>query len=230
MAPGTWIGSRAQLVAVGDHVVPGADGASVLVTRTTGVRQVQRYGLDGSPWGDPVDLAEGEDLAFETVAGWVFASLDGGQLRDPAQPRQPGGFFTPYDATPTELAYVPWDGGLIVAGLAPGGRFTYLKPVTLPGGSRVLASAALRGDGRRLAVHTVIPPDAAHAVHVVDLETGTWTAMPGTPVRVAADGEALTVAWTGDVLAVVTATGEAVLWRPGDPQVYAVPEQVTPRV
>ena len=64
-----------------------------------------------------------------------------------------------------------------------------------------------------------------HTVQVLDLQTGEWSTLPGTPVRVAGDEDALAMAWSGDVLGIVAANGDAVLWRPGDPVAYAVPDQ-----
>jgi hypothetical protein len=100
------------------------------------------------------------------------------------------------------------------------------RRVPFPGAALVPPGAAPAAgrfsvDGRYLAVDTVDREQQTHTVWVLDLTTDTWTQLPGTPVRT---GE-VHLLWNSHVgvLAVTTGSSDTVLWRPGDPVVYAAP-------
>jgi hypothetical protein len=215
----------ARPVVTGDDVIPGADGVSVLVTRMDrrGLRSVQRYGLDGGAVGAPVTLRQDEAVTHDTVAGWLFVSWNGWQLRDPATGAERGRYRTPLAAAPTVLAYTA-EGGVTVVGLDTGSVEApqNMRWIAVPEATSLVA-AVFQPAGRHLALHAVDPATARHSVLVLDLVTGKWSTLPGTPVRLAARTEALSLSWSGDVLSVVVPDGTVVLWRPGSPTAYAAP-------
>ncbi len=212
-------------VAAGDSVVVGADNTSILVTRTdqAGQRSVQRYDLAGTAVGAPVPTVADEFLDEETVAGWLFVYWDGWRLRDPVTGEERAQYRYLLAAEPTTLAYAAADGGLTAITLAGDARDAVKVHTSPPPVVNVFAARFSPG-AHYLAVHGADSTVTAHTVLVLDLATGRWTALPGTPARLGPEGRALSMAWAGDVLAVVTPDGDAVLWRPTDPAAYAVPE------
>jgi hypothetical protein len=218
----------ATLVATGDAIVAGADGASVVVTTDNGTagRTVQRYDLAGAPVGGPVALAADEYLDADTVDGYlVVAGGNEWQVRDPVtgQVRYRLDSNAVVAVGPRTLAYQDRDGRLAVDTLPTGPASSVTAIYSAPPSPLIVFRAIFSADGRYLAVDAAGQNPTDLSVLVLDTARGIWSGVPGMPVQQLGADRGPAIAWSDDVLALTTGDGGAALWRPGDPTVYAVP-------
>ena len=207
--------------------VPSADGASALIAWDGGP-WVTRLGLDPEQASEDFAAPPGRDLIGESVTGIVYATFTGVDhtmagvevvAADSGVVRYASG--RPAVAVGrTSLALWRPGEGLVVVELHDRPPYATERPV--PGvveGS--IGTAQFSRDGRYLAADVVDSPAEVHTVRVLDLSTGAWSQLPGTPVR----ATELRLLWNSraGVLAVTTGARDTVLWRPGDPAAYRVP-------
>jgi hypothetical protein len=225
-------GASTALVATGSGIAPGADGASVLVSRDNGTagRMIQRYDLAGTPVGQPVELGPDEYLVGETITGWVIVndSSDEWQVRDPVsgEVRDDGSPLDAGGGRPAEvmavgsraIAFTTADGrvAITVAG-AGGASATTVYP--MPMGSGLRYRGVFSPDGRYLAIDAQGPNPIDHTILTVATANGARSVLPGTPMQVPSPR----ITWSGDVLVLSVEGGPAALWRPGTAAVYAAP-------
>jgi hypothetical protein len=225
-------GASATLVATGNSIAPGADGASVLVSQENGTagRRVQRYDLAGTPVGQPVALGPDEYLVGETVSGWVIVneSSDEWQLCDPVSGGVRG-CESPLGAgggRPAEvmavgghaIAFTTTDRRLAITVTGTGGA-SATTAYPMPAGSGLRFRGVFSPDGRYLAIDAQGPNPIDHTILALETANGAWSGLPGTPMQITSP----TTTWSGDVLVLSVEGGPAALWRPGTAAVYAAP-------
>ena len=212
-------------IAAGDVIVPGADGASVLVSRSgpDGAPVVQRYDLSARAVGAPVSLQPDEVLVHEMAAGWLIASGGEWLLRNPASGLLAHRFPTVYAAGALALAHPAPAARLAVLRLTPAGLPQPFGELYTSPPAAIVVGAAFSADGRFLAVDGADRTLTVHVVAVLDTVDGSWSVLPGTPVHMDPQSPALALTWAADVLSVVTAGDRVILWRPGSSTAYAAP-------
>jgi hypothetical protein len=205
-----------------ESAVPGVDGASVLLALPyTGDSQtVLRLSVASPPVSADLTAPAGRKLIGESVAGLVYESATGTEHRGVEVVNGDSVRYASQSPAVavgrTSLAVWRPGEGLVVVQLQD--HPPYAAERRVPGvvaGS--VGAAQFSRDGRFLAIDAVDSANA-HTVWVLELATGRWSRLPGTPVRT----DELQLLWNSEagVLAVTTGTRDTVLWRPGEPTAY----------